>query len=287
MIIQMRVCVLGAGLMGAQIGCEYALGGHDVVLVARDLERVRERVDRTLAFVRTHRLRPGPEIEDARSRLSVSGDPRAAAVDAGLLLESLPEDLDLKTHALRAGLAAAPDALVATNTSSLGIGAIGDAIGAAERTVGTHYLNPPLLMPPVEIVAGERTAAATVELMRDILVGLGKTPVLVQRDVPGFVWNRLQFALVRESVWLVEQGVASPETVDEVVSSGLARRWRHVGPFRSMALGGVDTWNRSARNIVPSLSRADSLPDLTGYAITGGDVAADAEARDAALAAEL
>jgi 3-hydroxybutyryl-CoA dehydrogenase len=109
----------------------------------------------------------------------------------------------------------------------------------------------------------------------------------VQRDVPGFVWNRLQFALVRECVWLVEQGVASAETIDEVMRAGLARRWRHVGPFRAMALGGIDTWNRSAANIVPELSTAAALPDLNGFARMAGDLEADARARDAALAREL
>ncbi len=175
-------------------------------------------------------------------------------------------------------LAAAPAAVVATNTSSLSITAIGDAIGAPERTVGTHYLNPPLLMPPVEIVAGERTSAETVAFARDTVAALGKLPVLVRRDVPGFVWNRLQFALVRECAWLVESGVASAEDVDTVVREGLARRWRHVGPLRSIALGGVDTWNRSGANIVPELSDAAALPDLAELAIADGDLVAAAAA---------
>jgi 3-hydroxybutyryl-CoA dehydrogenase len=224
------------------------------------------------------------QTDEARSRIRVSADTKQ---DADLLVESLPEDLGLKAAVLAATRASAPAAVVATNTSSLSIGAIGEAIGAPERTVGTHYLNPPLLMPTVEVVAGERTRHDVVEFVRDTLVGLGKTPVLVERDVPGFVWNRLQFALVRESVWLVENGVATPETIDEVVRSGLARRWRHVGPFRAMALGGIETWNRSAENIVPTLSNTESLPDLEGFALTGGGLAADVAARDAALASEL
>jgi 3-hydroxyacyl-CoA dehydrogenase len=119
------------------------------------------------------------------------------------------------------------------------------------------------------------------------VAALGKLPVVVERDVPGFVWNRLQFALVRECVWLVEQGVCSAETVDVALREGLARRWRHVGPFRAMALGGIDTWNRSGANIVPELSRAEQLPDLHGFALADGDLAAIARERDEALAAEL
>ena len=122
------------------------------------------------------------------------------------------------------------DCILASNTSSLPITDIGAAIGAAERTVGTHYLNPPLLMPTVEVIAGEHTSEETLAFARDTVTALGKLPVIVRRDVPGFVWNRLQFALVRELTWLVENDVASAEDLDTVVREGLARRWRRVGP---------------------------------------------------------
>jgi 3-hydroxybutyryl-CoA dehydrogenase len=282
-----RVAIVGAGLMGAQIGCEYALGGHEVRLHARDLGRAQQRVDEGFALVDRHVLFTADEVRAAAGRVSTAGDPGDAATGADLLVESLPEDLELKTAVLRAALAEAPEAHVATNTSSLSISAIGEAIGAPERTVGTHYLNPPLLMPPVEVIGGERTAPETVELARKTLIALGKLPVVVRRDVPGFVWNRLQFALVRECAWLVEHGVASAEDVDAVMREGLARRWRRVGPLRAVALGGIDTWNRSGRGIVPDLSNARELPDLATVAITEGNLSDDAAARDAALAREL
>ena len=283
----MRVAIVGAGLMGAQIGCEYALGGHEVRLYARDLGRAQDRVDQGFAVLEAHGLSTGAEVRAAAGRVSTAADPAEAASGADLLVESLPEDLELKAAVLRAALAEAPEAVVATNTSSLSVSAIGDAIGAPGRTVGTHYLNPPLLMPPVEVIAGERTAGGTVDLVRETLVALGKLPVVVRRDVPGFVWNRLQFALVRECVWLVEQGVASAQDVDTVMREGLARRWRRVGPLRAVALGGIDTWNRAGRGIVPDLSIARELPDLATVAITDGNLTDDAAGRDAALAREL
>ena len=273
--------------MGAQIGCEYALGGHDVVLVARDADAARGRAEAGLELLRRHAVRSSGELGDAAARIATAVDPADAAVGADLLVESLPEDLQLKTAVLGRAVRAAPGAVIATNTSSLSITTIGDMLGAAERTVGTHYLNPPLLMPTVEVIAGKRTSADTVAFARRTLAALGKLPVAVRRDVPGFLWNRLQFALVREIAWLVESGVATPEDVDTVVREGLARRWRAVGPLRSIALGGVDTWNRSGRNILPELSTAQELPDLASVAITDGDHAGDAAARDAVLAAEL
>lgn len=282
----MRVAILGAGLMGAQIGCEYALGGHEVVLHARDADAARERAEAGLALVEHERLRDVAAVIAARDRLSASADPDAGA-GADLLVESLPEDLSLKTSVLARALEGAPGAIVATNTSSLSITALADAIGAPDRTVGTHYLNPPLLMPTVEVIGGRYTSEETLVFVRETLAALGKLPVVVRRDVPGFLWNRLQFALVRELAWLVENGVAAPEDLDVVVREGLARRWRRVGPLRAITLGGVDTWNRSGRNIVPELSTASSLPDLTTIAITGGDAEADIRDRDRALAADL
>ena len=273
--------------MGAQIGCEYALGGHDVVLHARDLAGARARADAGFELVRHHRLRDDADVDEAVHRISTEEETAAAAEGAHLVVESLPEDLELKASVLRAAVDAAPSAVVATNTSSLSISAIGEAIGRPETTVGTHYLNPPLLMPTVEVVAGARTSLETVRFASSTVAALGKLPVVVARDVPGFVWNRLQFALVRECIWLVENGVATAEDVDTVVREGLARRWRRVGPLRAITLGGVDTWNRSSRNIVPELSTASALPDLSDIAITGGDLDGDVTARDAALAREL
>jgi 3-hydroxyacyl-CoA dehydrogenase len=282
-----KVTVIGAGLMGAQIGCEYALGGHEVALCARDVAAVRVRVDAAFELLSRAGLRDVGQVEAAALRVSIVADAADAAAGAELVVESLPEELELKASILRVSAAVAPDAVVATNTSSLSISALGEAVGRPELTVGTHYLNPPLLMPPVEIVAGERTVGETIRFARDTVAALGKLPIVVRRDVPGFVWNRLQFAIVRECVWLVEHGVASAADVDTVMREGLARRWRHVGPLRAIALGGIDTWNRSGRNIVPELSTAGALPDLVEAAITDGDLAADAAARDEALVREL
>ena len=149
-------------------------------------------------LLQEHLIRDPDEVRQAAERVSTGADLADAADAADVLVESLPEDLELKVAVLREALAAAPNAIVATNTSSIPITVVGGAIGAPERTVGTHYLNPPLLMPTVEVIAGERTTPETLAFAYDTVAALGKMPVLVRRDVPGFVWNRLQFALVRE-----------------------------------------------------------------------------------------
>ena len=283
----MKIVLLGPGLMGSQIACEYALGGHDVVVLARRPDVARERIERGFATAREHGLATAEESAAARERISLAED-MAATEGARIIVESVVEDLVEKQAALEPVVSRNPDAIVASNTSSIPITAIGAAISAGERTVGVHYWNPPLLMPMVEVIRGDETADAVVEEMTAILRALGKRPVLVDRDVQGFAWNRLQLALLREAVWLVENGVASPQTVDEIVRDGLARRWRYTGPFQTAALGGASTFERVANLLWPALSRATSLQDLRQWLDESPETTAPLrERRDRGLAADM
>ena len=215
------------------------------------------------------------------------GSPRSTARSASWSSPS-PRTLALKAEVLGEAATAFPGATLATNTSSIRIEDVGAAVGAPDRVVGTHYWNPPLLMPLVEVVPGPRTAGDRVTRVLEVLAGLGKRPVLVRREAPGFIWNRLQFALLREALWLVENGVASPETVDEVVRLGLARRLHLTGPFETAALGGAATFEAAAGNIFPSLSTATSVSGLGRWLSDDAErLGALRSARDAALAAEL
>jgi 3-hydroxybutyryl-CoA dehydrogenase len=279
-----NVVVLGAGLMGAQIGCEYLLAGHTVTFVARDLDRASERIERGLELAGQLGLFPAHRAAETASRMRLLTEPD---LEPDIVVESLPEDLSLKVSLL-APIASGGSAIIATNTSSLSVTTLGREIGAPERTLGTHYWNPPLLMPLVEVVLTAETDASVLAWIRETLVGLGKRPIVVNRDVPGFVWNRLQFALVREALWLVENGVATPEAVDEIVSDGLARRWRHVGPFEAAALGGLDTWLRVGANLLPELSDATSLAALERHLPTDPkQLEAARDRRDNALVSKL
>jgi 3-hydroxybutyryl-CoA dehydrogenase len=256
-----KIVLLGPGLMGSQIACEYALGGHEAVVLARRPDVAGERIERGFSTARVHGLANPEDVAAARKRMTIAEE-TTGADGAHIIVESVVEDLAAKKEALLPVVARNPDAIVASNTSSIPITAIGAAIGAGERTVGAHYWNPPLLMPMVEVIRGDETAAGIVTEMTTTLRALGKRPVLVDRDVQGFAWNRLQLALLREAVWLVENGVASPATVDEIVRDGLARRWRYTGPFQTAALGGAATFERVANLLWPALSQATSLQDL-------------------------
>lgn len=273
--------------MGAQIACEYALGGHEVVALARRPEVARERIDQGFATSQKYGLATSEDVAAAITRITITTDMNAAE-GADIIVESVVEDLTEKASALEPVLTVAPEAIVASNTSSIPITAIGEAIGAPERTVGAHYWNPPLLMPLVEVIRGAATSEDVVQELLETLRGLGKRPVLVDRDVDGFVWNRLQLALLREAVWIVEQGVASPATVDEIVRDGLARRWRYTGPFQTAALGGAATFERVAANLWPVLSRAETLSDLRQWLDESPETTGPLrERRDCGLAADL
>ncbi len=255
----MRIAVVGCGLMGSQIGAEFALGGHTVQFISRDPELARVRVDDALADAVATGMFTDAQADSARR-----GSAFSARVSPGfdLAIESVPEDLELKIGVLRGLAAVEPTAILASNTSSLSITALGRGAGASTRVVGMHYWNPPILMPLVEVVPGDETDASVVAAVCDVLAEIGKHPITVAKDVPGFVWNRLQFALLREAMWLVEKGAASPETVDLVVREGLARRWRHIGPFEAVALGGTETWSRVGANLLPELSNATAIDGL-------------------------
>jgi 3-hydroxybutyryl-CoA dehydrogenase len=208
--------------------------------------------------------------------------------DAELVLESIVEEAGAKGEVLRQAAGRFSRAILASNTSAISIGTLGELAGAPERTIGNHYWNPPLLMPLVEVISGPKTDPDVVRRSMALIESLGKRPVLVEKDVDGFVWNRLQLALLREAVWIVENGVASPETVDEIVRDGLARRWRYTGPFETAALGGPDTFTRVANNLWPALSTADALHDLARWLIDDpvrlGEIKAE---RDAGLLNDL
>lgn len=274
--------------MGTQIGCEYALGGHHVTLVARNTAAVESRLRNVWALVESERLAPAALIADAQARilLTSSLDDEARACD--LAVESLPEELPLKAELLGLVASASRDAVLASNTSSISISVLGEAVGSPARIIGTHYLNPPLLMPTVEVVPGRGTDSAVTGRVVETLAALHKLPIVVRRDVPGFIWNRLQFALLRECTAIVDDGVASCEEVDLVVREGLARRWRRIGPFAAIQLGGLDTWMRAAANLVPELSTSSDLGDLGRFAPGNAtEVERLGAARDRLLAAEL
>jgi 3-hydroxybutyryl-CoA dehydrogenase len=253
--------------MGAQIGAEHALAGHEVILITRSAASADAALQRAHSAIRAlaaHDLVAVDRAESALPRLSTSTDLRAACSGRDVVVESVAEDLNAKADALDVAARAAPDAILCSNTSSIPISRLGEAAGAPERTLGTHYANPAILMPLVEVIPGERTDPRHVEEITRLLEGNGKTPIVVP-DIPGFLWNRLQFALLREAARLVVDHGVAPETIDLAVRRVLGRRWSLVGPFETMALGGRETFIKIAHLVFAELGHPvdpDALRDI-------------------------
>jgi 3-hydroxyacyl-CoA dehydrogenase len=250
---RLRVAVLGAGLMGSAMAAEYAAAGHSVRVTTSPATSPRAALDRVAKHLDQLAAAPTPDVDWATSSAE-------ASAGADLVVESLPELAAVKTAELAAAQAVAPAAILASNTSSLALKTLGAGLTDPSRLIGAHYLNPPLAFRVVELVQGHATAEPVVERMAAILRSLGKVPILVRRDLPGFVLNRLQLALLREAVELVDSGVVSAADLDRLIQEGLGRRWSAVGPFGTVALGGPATFRRVAEELYPVLSRRQEPP---------------------------
>jgi 3-hydroxybutyryl-CoA dehydrogenase len=196
---------------------------------------------------------------ESHERVSYGTSIAGSCMDAELIIESVPESLALKLEVLKqAERAAPPEAVVATDTSSLPLAALASKLARPERFLGLHWFNPAHLIPLVEVVAVPQTAAAVVAWATDYLAGIGKRPLVLPRPIPGFLANRLQYALIREALALVQDGVATPEQIDAVMTDCLGLRWAVLGPMRSTDLAGVGTAVAVARQLFPELSDADA-----------------------------
>ncbi len=284
----MKIVVAGPGLMGSQIGCEFAIGDHPVVYLANRREEASRRVNAAFALAATLDLWPADSVSAGRARVSFVDSVGEIDPETDLFFESIVEERSAKEMLLAAAAARAPNAILASNTSSISIAELGEFSGAPERTLGLHYWNPPMLMPLVEVISGPKTNQEHVTRVAEVARAIGKRPMVVDRDVPGFVWNRLQLALLREAVWIVENGVAAPEVVDTIVQDGLARRWRYTGPFATAALGGPATFTRVAENLWPVLSTATEPHDLAQWLRHAPEALSEIKAnRDAGLLEDL
>jgi 3-hydroxybutyryl-CoA dehydrogenase len=250
-----RVAVVGAGLMGHGIAQAFAEAGAPVAVWDPDAE-VRASVhDRVRANLRALG-RTAEAVDAVLGRVTVLANLEPAVDGAEVVIEAAPEDLGIKQRLFeRLGELAGPGTMLATNTSVIPVARITERTRNRGRALGTHWWNPPYLIPLVEVVQAEATDPEVVERMLRLLAAAGKTPVHVRRDVPGFVGNRLQHALWREAFRLVEDGVCDAETVDVVVKSSFGRRLGVLGPIENADLVGLDLTLAIHEYLLPDLDR--------------------------------
>jgi 3-hydroxybutyryl-CoA dehydrogenase len=281
-----RVAVLGTGPTAAQVGCEYALGGCSVLWGGEDAGG-EQRVEEALRLAATHGLADPPELERARS-LMARGDPAISSVERlTLIVDAQSAPLEPRAAQIREIARRHPEALVATVALVPSLTDLGEAADVGERMLATRYGEPPLLCPVVEMLAARDTPSRLLDRLAQLLRALGKRPLVLRREVPGFVSGRLELALLREASWLLERGVVDAAGLDELVRDSLARRWALAGPVESGTLGSRDELLELAG--ANGSGEARTLAGLAPLAAEAGPerAAAARERRDQGLAAAL
>jgi 3-hydroxybutyryl-CoA dehydrogenase len=247
-----RIAVIGAGLMGHGIAQVFAVAGHPVRLYDSDPGTLAA----APARIRGNLEALGQDVA-AADRVRLAATVADAVADADFVVEAVAEDLAVKRAVFAAVEAAAPaGCILASNTSVIPIGAIMAGLADRSRTLGTHWFNPPFLVPLVEVIETPETAPETVARTLALHRAAGKIAVHVRRDLPGFIGNRLQHALWREAIALVEAGVCDAETVDTVVKAGFGRRLPVLGPLENADLVGTDLTLAIHQIVLADLSRA-------------------------------
>jgi len=250
-----RVAVIGAGLMGSGIAQVFACAGHQVHLFDQEF-KVAQKALAQMSAQMTALGHPRSMVD----LVSPSAELATALDGATLVVECVREDLATK-QALFAEVEplVAPDTVLASNTSVIPIGEIMQGLGRPERALGTHWWNPPSLVPLVEVVGTAWTSQEVVAGMISLLTAIGKVPVHVRRDLPGFIGNRLQHALWREAIALVEDGVCDAATIDLVVKNSFGTRLGILGPMENADLVGLDLTLAVHETLFPDLAR-DTRP---------------------------
>ena len=273
-----RVAVIGAGTMGAGIAGTFARAGCEVRLVDLDedvVQRGMEQLSNTQKALIAANLLSTEEAEAAFTRITPLTDLEAACDGVQLLIEAVSEDMAVKQRMFRRFDTLCPErAVLASNTSGLSISEIARATRRPNLVAGMHFWNPPHLIPLVEVIKGKETSDATAQLLMAICRRIGKRPILVRHDVPGFVGNRLQFAVLREALHILSEGIASAEDIDAAMTAGPGLRYGLLGPLRTADLGGLDVFLAISTYLFAELSSDTKPPALMAELVKQGKLGA-------------
>ncbi|MDR1571982.1 MAG: 3-hydroxyacyl-CoA dehydrogenase family protein [Clostridiales Family XIII bacterium] len=270
-----KVTVLGAGLMGNGLAQVFAKNeGIKVVVRSR---KVRDEpyapIEKNLDLLVGKKAISEDEKEGILGRISFTDDMQAAVGDADFIIECFPEILETKQDLFRdLEPLCRQDAILATNTSVMSITEIAAKCSNRGRVVGTHFWNPPYLIPLVEVVKAEDTDEAVMDATMDLMRAVGKKPVRCQKDVPGFIANRLQHAIWREALSIVEKGIADPATVDEALRYGPGLRWPILGILENADMVGLDLSLNIQSYIVKYLEDSHEPSKLLRELVEKGDL---------------
>jgi 3-hydroxybutyryl-CoA dehydrogenase len=259
-----RAAIIGAGRMGLGIAESFVVAGLDVILAESSVELAHASLARLAERMAGHADAGLIEPEAAQRCVAVvvADGIEEAACNADLIIECVTEDVDVKRVVLSACDAAAqPTAIIASNTSSLDINVLAAFVEYPQRFLGVHWFNPPEWTPGVEVIPGKLTAPEVAGRVVELLTGIGKRPSIVASSV-GFIANRLQMALFCEAARCVEEGLASPRDIDEVVRSCFGFRLPYFGPFQIADMAGLDVYEAVVEQHERGLGERFEVPEM-------------------------
>ena len=268
------ISVLGAGIMGHGIAQSFLMGGYPVTLYDIQksiLETANAHIEHNLDLFSQAGLIKADESKQALRRLVITTELRRAVEKSDFIVEAAPENLELKQALFQQveSLCKA-EAIIASNTSSLTLKDIGARVKQKERLVITHWFNPPHIVPTVEVVKGDKTSDETLEVACQLLTRIKKAPVKLNFELPGFLINRIQIAMVREVFDLYEKGIASAADIDRAVKGSFGFRLASIGPLLTADLGGVDLWLRVSENLLPQIQSSIEPPKALQRLVSQG-----------------
>lgn len=261
-----KITIIGSGVMGSGIAQSFAVSGYSVTIndIKEELlHHAQNRISENLSLLIEEGALTDQEKQDALANITYSVDLEGAVRVADFIIEAIPEVIELKLNLYQQmeGIIK-PDAIVASNTSTFPISQLMEKASFADRMVITHFFNPGHLVPLVEVVQHDETKPEIVKTTMDLMRKIGKSPILLKKEIAGFIANRLQTALMREAFYLLKEGVADAEDIDTAITAGPGFRWAFTGPIEIADFGGLDTWMRVFDNVSPVLDQSKEAPDL-------------------------
>ncbi len=270
-----NIAVAGTGMMGPGIAATFALAGRPVTIVSRTAEGAAKGVATAKSLIDVlvaNQLADAAQATEARARLAPSTDLEGAARAAQLFVESIPENLAIKQEFFARVDKAAPATILCSNTSGISITKIASTSTRKDRILTTHFWNPPYLMPLVEVSVSEWTSQAVADQVMGLLRAVGKVPVLVRHDRPGQLGNRIQHAMIRECVNIVQEGICTAEEVDLAIKTGVGLRLPVYGVFEHADMVGLDLVKAVQDYVLPDLSTVPHAGKLHQEKVARGEL---------------
>jgi 3-hydroxybutyryl-CoA dehydrogenase len=271
-----NITVIGAGLMGHGIAQEFAQAGYHVTLndLTDDiLQTALKDIRANFSMMTKEGMCESDQGNRALTHICTQTDLANAVSNADVVIEAMTENLDIKLPLYKKlDTLCPPHTILASNSSSYMPSKMAAATKRPDKVIGTHYFNPPFLIPLVEVIRSAQTSNETANLIFDLMTHIGKTPVMVKKELPGFLVNRIQGAIWREILYLVEEGVATPQDIDLAVKSSIGRRLSVAGPFEITELTNLRQKQAILKELFPSLASFSDVPNILNEKVAHGEL---------------